>query len=139
MDRTLLIRELERDEGVVLHAYRDSLGKTTIGIGRLLDAPGGITLAEARYLLDNDLARVELELDAHIGWWRSLDDVRQRVLMNMCFNLGIEGLLGFKRTLSDVKAGHYEQAAKDMLDSRWATQVGRRAERLAAMMRTGVV
>ncbi|NTV10478.1 MAG: lysozyme, partial [Zoogloea sp.] len=97
----------------------------------------GITRAEAVYLCGNDIDRVAGELDAHLPWWRSLDEVRQHVLMNMCFNLGIQKLQAFKNTLSLVQAGQYEAAARAMLASLWAQQVGDRAKRLAKEMETG--
>jgi lysozyme len=66
-----------------------------------------------------------------------LNDVRQRVLVDMAFSMGVVGLLNFKRTLATIQAGDYQQAATMMLDSRWAKQVGQRVERLARMMATG--
>ena len=89
------------------------------------------------HLLECDIRRVKADLDLALSWWRGLDDVRQRVLVNMAFNLGITRLLGFKNTLAAMQAGNYADAAKGMLDSKWATQVGARATRLAAMMRDG--
>jgi lysozyme len=97
----------------------------------------GLSDDEIDYLLMNDLKRVEIDLDKHLPWWSQLDTVRQRVLIDMCFNLGIKGLLGFKNTLAYVKAGQYKQAKTNMLKSKWASQVGKRAQRLAAMMETG--
>ena len=88
-------------------------------------------------LLSADLLMTISGLDAHLGWWRTLTCARQRVLVNMAFNLGVAGLLGFKNTLSAVQRGHYEQAASGMMASKWAQQVGARADRLAVMMRTG--
>lgn len=134
-----LIAELRRDEGVVRHAYQDSLGYWTIGVGRLIDRRrgGGLSEAEIDLLLANDMAPVEAGLDARIAWWRGLDPVRRRVLANMAFNLGVEGLLGFHGTLPAVREGRYEDAAAGMLRSKWAGQVGARAVRLAAMMRAG--
>jgi lysozyme len=139
MNTALLIAELRRDEGVVRHAYQDSLGLWTIGVGRLIDARkgGGLSDDEIDYLLQNDIARVEVELDVAIGWWRSLDEVRQRVILNMAFNLGVPGLLNFQNTLAAVKARQWDRAAVGMLASRWAGQVHERANRLAHMMRTG--
>lgn len=136
---SLLISELIRDEGEILHAYADSLGYLTIGVGRLIDKRrgGGITKEESRYLLSNDIKAKEVDLDKHILWWRGLSPVRQRVILNMAFNLGISGLLGFKNTLLAIKQGDYERAAKGMLASKWAKQVGARANRLAQMMRNG--
>lgn len=138
-DKDKLIAELKRDEGFVSHAYQDSEGYLTIGIGRLIDKKrgGGITEDEAAYLLSNDIKRVEGQLDRDLPWWRDLDEVRQRVLLNMAFNLGINGLLSFVNTLSKMKAGDFAGAADGMLDSLWRKQVGNRAVRLADMMRTG--
>lgn len=131
--------ELIRDEGEVLHVYQDTEGFWTLGIGRLVDKRrgGGITHEEALYLLQNDILRKMEDLDRELPWWRKLSPVRQRVLLNMCFNLGIGGLLKFKNTLAAVERGRYEEASRGMLKSRWAGQVGERADRLAKMMREG--
>ena len=136
-----MIKELRRDEGVVAHAYQDHLGYWTIGVGRLVDKRRGGRLRESEIdmLLSNDIDEFASALDKHLPWWRSLDGVRQRVLLNMAFNLGVNGLLGFKNTLAYVKAGNYEKAASNMLLSKWAKQVGNRAKRLSEMMRTGKV
>ena len=136
----LLLSELRRDEGVVPHAYQDHLGYWTIGVGRLIDKRKGgrLTDEEIDYLLQNDVDRFKTELDARLSWWRTLDEVRQRVIVNMAFNLGVTGLLGFRNTLAHVKAKQWDKAAAGMLASKWAKQVGKRADRLAAMMRLGV-
>lgn len=150
-DRTIMRAELKRDEGERLKAYRDTVGKWTIGIGRNLDDVGaapltrsvadikvkGITSAESAAMLDHDLERVDADLDRRLPWWRSLDPVRQRVMVNMCFNLGIGSLCGFANTLKMVETNRYTEASKNMLASKWATQVGERAKRLSGMMRTG--
>ena len=136
VSRDRLIRHLERDEGIRLKPYTDTVGKLTIGIGRNL-TDVGISQGEARALLENDLDRVETDLDRSLPWWRGLDAVRQEVLANMTFNLGINGLLGFKNTLAAVKAGLWANAARGMRASKWARQVGARAERLASAMETG--
>jgi len=139
MTRELLQSELIRDEGVVLHAYLDSLGYLTIGVGRLIDERlgGGISEAEARFLLDHDIDRVEQALLERWPWYASLDDVRQRVLCNMAFNLGIQGLATFTKTLASIEHGDYARASTQMLQSLWAKQVKGRAVRLARMMRNG--
>jgi len=133
---TLLCTELKRDEDVRLKPYIDSVGKLTIGTGRNLDDVG-INIDKNDYLLNNDIVCVEAALDAHLPWWRELDAVRQRVLANMCFNLGIGKLLGFQNTLPLIQSGQYAAAAQSMLNSLWAQQVGPRAVRLANMMRSG--
>jgi lysozyme len=136
MDRDALIRELTRDEALRLKPYRCTAGKLTIGVGRNLDDVG-ISQGEAEIMLRNDIAKVSAELDRDLPWWKTLDEVRQRVLANMAFNLGTHGLLGFKNTLRLVETGKYLEAAQAMLASKWAKQVGPRAERLALMMRDG--
>lgn len=136
MNTDSLILELERDEGLSLKPYRDSVGKLTIGVGRNLDDVG-ITQEEARFLLLGDIHSATAALDERLPWWTGLDEVRQRALANMMFNLGPDRLLGFKNTLALIHLGDYLAAAQAMLASKWAAQVGPRAERLAVMVRDG--
>ncbi len=136
IDRDAMVRQLRLHEGERLKPYRCTAGKLTIGIGRNLE-DRGITREESAYLLANDIAAEERELLRALPWVATLDEVRQRVLLDMAFNMGIVGLLAFKRTLATVQAGDYQAAATMMLDSRWAKQVGQRAERLSRMMATG--
>lgn len=132
-------QQLLRDEGEVLHAYQDHLGFWTLGIGRLIDKRkgGGITHDEAVYLLKNDIATRTAQLKSRLPWVTRLDDARLGVLLNMAFQLGIAGLMNFKRTLSLVQDGRYESAATEMLNSGWAQQTPERARRLSKQMRTG--
>ena len=134
-----LARQLRRDEGVVEHAYIDSEGWTTIGVGRLVDKRKGGRLRddEIEYLLQNDITEKSDELIRRLPWVADLDEARQGVLINMAFNLGVSGLLGFRKTLALVKAGDYARASVEMLDSKWARQVKGRAARLSEQMRTG--
>ncbi len=136
MKRDRLKAVLVRHEGLKLRPYRDTVGKLTIGVGRNLD-DRGITKDEALYMLENDIRTAEEELDQRIPWWRELDDVRQEVLLNMAFNLGVPKLMKFKRFLKALKEGNYGQASDEMLNSLWAQQVGRRAKELAFAMRNG--
>jgi lysozyme len=138
VNRDRLRAALVRDEGIRLKPYHDSLGVLTIGVGRNLEDVG-ISTREAYYLLDNDLAAAEKDCRNAFPWFAELDAVRQDVLINMAFNLGIVGLKGFTRTLAAVKRGDYAAAAKQMLASKWAKQVKRRASRLATEMETGIV
>ena len=108
----------------------------TIGVGRNL-TDVGIDDTEVEFLLRRDIARVVSDLDRRMGWWALLDENRQLVLADMCFNMGITRLLTFKRFLSYAMAGDYPKAAYEMLQSVWAAQVGKRAVTLAAMMREG--
>lgn len=137
MNLDIMRVELMRDEGVRLRPYLDTVGKLTIGVGRNLDDVG-ITQVEAAHMLDGDIQRTASELDTQLRWWRNLDETRQRVILNMAFNLGVSGLLKFKNTLAAMQAGKYADAAEGMLKSKWAEQVGQRAVRLANMMRGGV-
>lgn len=130
----LLRRQLERHEGVLQTPYIDSLGNLTVGIGHLQSKRISLPVLEALYA--DDVTEVERGLDLNLPWWRTLSDVRQRVLIDMAFNLGVQRLLGFVLTLKAIKSGEYTRAAKQMLASKWATQVGKRATRLATMMRT---
>ena len=129
--------QLVRHEGLKLKPYRCTAGKLTIGIGRNLD-DCGISQKEAYAMLERDILDCEQRLIDEIPEiYNNLDEVRQSVLLNMCFNLGIKGLMGFKTTLSFIAAGDWERAANNMLASKWAKQVGRRAIELAEMMRKG--
>ena len=134
-----LIKQLRDEEGEVLHVYNDSMGFATIGVGRLIDKRkgGGITAEESEYLLGNDIAKVNAQLDEKLPWWRKLDEVRQAVIQGMAFQMGINGLLGFKNTLAMVKSGNYAGAANGMLNSLWAKQTPARAKRMSEQMRTG--
>ena len=136
IEREAMIRQLRLHEGERLKPYRCTAGKLTIGVGRNLE-DRGITREEAAYLLTNDIAAEERELLRALPWVAKLDEVRQRVLLDMAFNMGVVGLLAFKRTLATIQAGDYQRAAAMMLDSKWAGQVGQRAERLSRMMATG--
>jgi lysozyme len=131
-----LITQLRRDEGVRLKPYKDTVGKLTIGIGRNLDDVG-ISNVEADTLLKNDIARTIADLDKQLPWWTKLDEARRGVILNMAFNMGIGGLLTFKNTLRLIEQARYNDAADSMLQSKWATQVGPRATRLAQQMRSG--
>jgi lysozyme len=136
MNRDELRSMLVLHEGLRLKPYKCTAGKLTIGVGRNLD-DNGITQAEAFHLLENDIIAVEDDLDRTWPWWRQMTDARQQVLADMAFNLGITRLGGFVNTLAAMKRGDYEAAADGMLASLWASQVGRRAQRLAKMMREG--
>lgn len=136
IDRDAMIRQLRLHEGERLRPYRCTADKLTIGVGRNLEDTG-ITAEESAYLLGNDIDRFYAAVRRELPWVEKLDEVRQRVLVDMAFNLGIAGLLSFKKTLATIKAGNYEKASAMMLDSKWAMQVGQRADRLSVMMRTG--
>lgn len=132
-----LAAQLRRDEGLRLKPYKDSVGKLSIGYGRNLDDVG-IFSAEADVLLANDIRNATVILESNFPWTTNLDQVRKDVLLNMTFNMGIGGVAGFKDMLASVQSGNYSAAARAMLDSKWAEQVGPRAQRLSIQMESGV-
>lgn len=145
MNMDLLYVELRRDEGVKYSPYKDTKNISTVGVGHNLVAaplPGAkypLTDEQVDAILKTDLQAVFKALDANLPWWRSLDEVRQRVLANMCFNMGIGTLLQFKNTLAAMRSCKYALAAGGMRSSAWAAQVGERAERLAKAMESGLM
>jgi lysozyme len=134
-----LKEQLKRDEGVVNHAYQDSLGFTTIGCGRLIDArrSGGLRDSEVDFLLNNDIEEKTAQVLAALPWASKLSEPRLGVLLNMAFQLGTRGILKFHRMLGSIEDGQYGEAAMEMLDSLWAQQTPERAKRLAKQMLTG--
>jgi lysozyme len=127
---------LIRHEGLRLKPYRDTRNKLTIGIGRNLEDVG-ITREEALMLLDNDIARVRREVELAFPWFSRLIPARKDVVLNMVFNLGLSRFRRFRKAIAAIRARDWEQAAREMLASLWARQVGRRARELAEMMRRG--
>ena len=156
-DRQDLIQKLIAAEGLRLQVYKDTLGIATIGIGRNLEDRGiskeeldwmdypsidhvyewGITEADAVYLATNDVQIVEEELLRAHPCVDRLDSVRQLILIDMAFNMGVPRLCKFKKMWAAVECEDYPTAAKEMLDSRWAKQVKGRAIKLANAMHNG--
>jgi lysozyme len=128
--------QLRRDEGLQLFPYLDTVGKTTIGIGRNL-TDKGITAEEAEMLLGNDVEAIQNALGAKLPWFRGLSDARQGALINIGFNVGVVGLLGFTKTLDFMSQSNWDAAADEILNSKWASQVGDRAKRISNQIRTG--
>lgn len=131
-----LKEQLRRDEGLRLKPYKDTLGILTIGVGRNL-TDVGISAAEADLMLDNDIERIREPIARLCPWFHDLDEARQGVILNMGFNMGLGGILQFKKMIAALKEQDWERAAKEMKDSLWARQVHSRADRLAQQMRTG--
>jgi lysozyme len=137
------------DEGFRGEPYLDTVNKWTVGIGRNLDDKG-LSVAElrslfsrqpmtrdfARLLLSNDVEEIEDDLRAALPWFDQLDEARQYVLVNMGM-MGVKRLMGFKLMLAAMQIGDWQEAARELMSSKYATQVGKRAERLANVMRTG--
>ena len=136
MDLEALQEQIINHEGVVLHAYKDSEGYLTIGVGRMIDERlnGGITYDEAMYLLDNDIKKHTAELEKIFDDFYDLPEDIQHVLVDMHFNLGDNRFRTFKKMIAAVKDRDWESMKREMLDSLWARQVGRRATNLANMV-----
>lgn len=131
--------QLREDEGERLTAYKDSEGYLTIGIGVLIDERkgGGITKAESSYLFNNRLNATRDKLKIKFPHFVYLDEVRQGILLNMSYQMGVDGLLAFKKMLAAVEAHNWYEAARQMKDSTWYRQTPNRAERLIKQMQTG--
>ena len=136
MDLDKVIAVLVREEGEVLHAYTDHLGYWTIGVGRLIDERkgGGITQAESRMLLANDIKRFEDKAKSY-PFYDGLDEVRQGVIVCMLFQLG--SLANWPKFRAALTAHDWPEAKAQMLDSAWARQTPDRANRMASAILTG--
>lgn len=132
--------QVGQHEGTERYAYRDSRGYLTIGKGRCIDERGKNPLSDKAidFLLNEQIDVVEKDLDRWLSWWRNLDQIRQRVLADMCYNMGIYTLRQFDHTLRFIQAGNYAEAAKAMVLSDWYKETGRRAIRLVKMMELGI-
>ena len=124
-----------RYEGLSLYPYRCSAGCLTIGYGHNLE--NGISQQTAQYILQEDMEQAQKDVRTKWKWWEKLDEVRQFVLVDMCFNMGLKKLSTFRKFLTALQQQNYAVAAQEMLQSRWAGQVGYRAVELAEMMKTG--
>ena len=136
-DMDKMIEQLVDHEGLELHPYEDSLGILTIGVGRNLEERG-ISEDEAFYLLGNEIEIIWDELIKQHPIVEDLDDQRQMILLDMAFNMGVPRLGKFKKMWAAIEDGDMIEASKQALDSRWADQVGRRAERLAERLTSGL-
>ena len=131
-----LIEQLKRHEGIELKPYQDTVGKWTIGVGRNLDDIG-ISEQEAEMLLLNDIKEAERQLITTMPWTQELDEVRFSALLNFVFNVGIGTASKFVNAMGLLKEKNYDMAADEMLNSRWARQVGNRAIEVTNRIRTG--
>lgn len=131
-----LINDLKHDEGLKLSAYQDHLGFWTIGYGRLIDGRrgGGISKEEAEYFLKNDVDDVVSALRVKLDFWIELPNNVKRALCNMAFQLGINGLLGFKNSLKFIEKRDWKNAGINLRKSKWYTQTPVRAERVIKMI-----
>ena len=130
-----LIEQMELHEGRRRFPYTDTVGKLTIGIGRNL-TDRGLSDDEIDYLFSNDIRECREDLQT-FPWFETLDDVRKHVLLDLRFNLGPARFRRFRQTLAAIAGGDYVKASEQMGKSKWARQVGQRAQRLSRMMATG--
>ena len=139
MDMKKLQEELTFDEGCINKIYLDHLGYPTFGIGHLIletdpehgqDVDTPVSKERITDCFEKDIQNVINDLDRNMVWWKDLPEDLQRVMANMCFNLGITRLLKFKKFLGAMEDRNWDKAEVEMLDSRWAIQVGPRAIRL---------
>lgn len=128
--------QLIRDEDLKLKPYRCTSGKLTIGVGRNLDDKG-LSREEAIYLLKNDVNETREALVSQFPWMDNLDEARFGAFLNLAFNMGINGLKTFVNTLQHARHGHWDKVAVNLLKSKYATQVGDRAKRIARQLETG--
>ncbi len=140
-----LYADLKIDEGVRYVIYLDSKGIPTIGIGHNCkasplppDFKQPLSNAQVFYLFNIDIKKAISDLDRSLPFWRNLDFVRQCVILNMCFNLGISGLIEFHKAIAAMQKGDFAESAKEMQDSKWFGEVGKRAVRLCEEMKSGV-
>ncbi len=143
MTETLRDR-LIRHEGVYLKPYRDTLGNYTIGIGHLIteeqatgEYANGITEEQAMQLLDEDIAKAKAELATDMPWTLNLSPLKQDILTEMAFQLGINGLMGFKNLLFHARSGDLDGVAQDMIDSKWHSETPARCEEIANLWLNG--
>lgn len=140
LDIKRMVEILKKNEGLRLTPYKCSAGKLTIGYGHT--GPSVVeglkwTKAHAEHVLLNDTRNAAADLDWHLPWWRGLNDARQEALCDMCFNLGISRLQGFRKMLDALRTRNWQEAAVQCLDSRYARQVGNRAKRNAFVFEHG--
>lgn len=132
------VEQIKRHEGLSLYPYKCTSGKITIGFGRNIE-DNGISPDEAESMLERDLALCvsELERFVYSGTFKLLDEVRRGALVNMCYNIGLPSLMGFKKMWAALTIHDYQTAAGELLNSRYANQVPNRAKELAEQIRTG--
>ena len=127
---------LIRQEGKRKFAYECTAGKISIGVGRNLE-DRGLSDDEIMFMLRNDIEISSTELSKNFDWFSSLNQARQDALISMHFNIGLGKLLQFEKTLKHLEDSNFNAASEEMLCSKWADQVGKRAIELSLMIRTG--
>ena len=133
--RTDLLESVKKNEGFRAEPYKDHLGYLTIGYGTLLE--NGITKEEAEALLKIRLTNSMVALITHRPVIKNLSVERQDVIYEMGYQLGVSGVLKFNKMWYALEREDYDEAAIQMLDSKWSQQTPGRASKLAEIMKTG--
>lgn len=150
-----VLRRIGDSEGFCATPKRCPAGYLSIGYGRNIEqnplskeeqqhlhcgpqGPNPISEKDAEYLLQNDVNKCMKQLDKKYPWWRNLDDERQFVVLDMCFNMGLGGFSKFKKMHTALQEGDYEEAANCMKNSAYYKQVGQRSARNYQILKTGV-
>ena len=145
MNIEALREQLKVDEGVKYEIYKDHLGYPTFGIGHLITEddpehgePDGTEISEDRVneVFETDVAKFVSEAKILFPDLDDLPEVAQQVIVNMAFNMGRPRLSKFKNFIAGVNDRDWVRAAEEMMDSRWADQVGARAVRLRNLILT---
>ena len=145
MNIEALREQLKVDEGVKYEIYKDHLGYPTFGIGHLItendpehNKTVGTEISEDRVneVFESDVAKFVSEAKILFPDLDELPDVAQQVIVNMAFNMGRPRLSKFKNFIAGVNDRDWVRAAEEMMDSRWADQVGARATRLRNLILT---
>lgn len=133
----IVAEDLKADEGWVPHAYRCSEGYLTIGYGFLVDERRGGQIPRhiALQWLHWEIDRRWTQLTSELPWLEDQPEDVQRALANMAYQLGVGGVLGFRKMLAALRTGDRETAAAEALKSTWARQTPNRAQRIAALIR----
>ena len=136
MNKDAIKEMLIKHEGIRQSAYQDHLGYWTIGVGRLIDSRkgGNLSLDEVKYLLDNDITRCTKQLEDNLPYFLILTGNQQMGLVNMCFQLGITGLLKFKKLLYAIQIQNKDKIKQEAMDSNWYKQTPNRAEEVILLL-----
>lgn len=132
-----LLEKIKEHEGFVEHVYDDSLGIPTIGYGFAIK---DLVLDEdiAEEILIRKLEKLKRNAISRFKWLEDMPQEVQEVVINMCYQLGVAGVSKFRKAISALQEGDWNEAADEMLDSLWAKQTPNRATELSNIVRNQV-
>lgn len=140
MNLAALKEDLIEDEGFSKHVYKDNLGYWTVGFGFCIDdrrKDCGLELEDCLVILDKKIQRIYNDFNRRLPWFHKLPDGRQRALCNMAYQMGVDGVMKFKKMMIALQHENYDAAYNEALSSKWATQTPDRAKRVALLIRNG--